>query len=176
MTGEGGAIGFMIRLLLGGALISGGLLYAAQALQNPAATREPVAEKIGPALTTRPAPVRAPVEPTVAAVAPPALASEPPAARVGNSYQADPGPAATPLSASPAGAARSPSAQPQADVEATADTFGVLSEDGAPAAESKPARASRAKKGSAGCTQYKSYNPATQTYRAFDGTIKDCKP
>lgn len=30
--------------------------------------------------------------------------------------------------------------------------------------------------GQAGCTRYKSYDPATQTYRSYDGVTRECKP
>ena len=33
-----------------------------------------------------------------------------------------------------------------------------------------------AARGSAGCQNYKSYDPATQTYRSFDGKTRECKP
>ncbi len=33
-----------------------------------------------------------------------------------------------------------------------------------------------AARGAAGCQNYKSYDPATQTYRSFDGKTRECKP
>jgi hypothetical protein len=179
MRGEGGAISFAIRLLLGGALISGGLLYAAQSLQKPPASKEPVTEKIGPALTTRqaPQPVRPPSpapEPTVAAppAGPAPAAQAAPQARYSTSFAADPAPAA-------------PAAQSQNPAPAAApspDDFGVMADEAQPdpgiaQGEPKPQRAAgRGQRGAAGCTQFKSYNPATQTYRSFDGKIKECHP
>lgn len=38
-----------------------------------------------------------------------------------------------------------------------------------------PARKLGAVAGAAGCTGYKSYSAATQTYRSFDGVIKPCR-
>ncbi|GGH12558.1 hypothetical protein GCM10007036_10490 [Alsobacter metallidurans] len=38
-----------------------------------------------------------------------------------------------------------------------------------------PARKPGAVAGAAGCTGYKSYSAATQTYRSFDGAVKPCR-
>lgn len=173
MTREGGAIGFVIRLLLGGALISGGLLYAAQALQKAPASREPVAEKIGPALSTRQAAQAArPAPPAVPEATVPAAPSGP--APAAERSPQDGAPALAGASVVP------PAPAVQSQNPAPADTFGVIADDASPdtAADARAATRSAGKgqRGAQGCTQYKSYNPQTQTYRSFDGKIKDCRP
>lgn len=188
---EGGAFSFVIRLLLGGALISGLLLYAAQSLQKgPAPAKEATTEKIGPTLSTRQAaPPPKPAAPApVQALATPAAGPDPAAqpmtapsgasalvpapgpatgtGRVSNSYGTDPAPAppASPVVTQP--------------TTAQADSYGVVADETAGDVKPTPAagRPAKTKPGQAGCQNYKSYNPATQTYRSFDGKIRDCKP
>ncbi len=65
------------------------------------------------------------------------------------------------------------SALPGADVPAGDQTATVDQVEG-DAAPAQPG--DRFPRGSAGCTRYKTYNPETQTYRAYDGTIRPCRP
>lgn len=179
MTAEGGAVGFLVRLLLGGALISGALLYASQALQKaPVTDKEAAVEKIGPTLS-QPKPLAAapplvaktqPVLPPPAPVAPPAAVPAPipdqPAVQ-----------ALAPVEPTPRAMVRAPSTPPApAPVDQPLSTASATDDPGIDAPADPKPRAAARQRGAAGCTSYKSYNPATQTYRSFDGKIRECHP
>lgn len=167
-------IGLVLRVLVGGAVISGGLLFAAQALHRPEAGKEVKVEKIGPTMTNLPA--KAPATPTVQAIEVPTLppvqsvapAPKPPAVSVIASPAA---PALIPQGAAPqnvAPAVRAPSPVPAPQAVAL-DSPAIAAEGDSVA---KPARP---RSGAAGCTSYKTYNAQTQTYRGFDGKTYDCR-
>lgn len=179
MTAEGRAVGFLVRLLLGGAVISGTLLYASQTLQKaPATDKEAAVERIGPTLS-QPKPIAAaaplearpqPVPPPPAPVAPPAAAPapipDPPAVQ-----------APAPVEPTPPAmvrAARPPPAP--APVDQPASTASTTEDPATDAPVDLKPRAAGRQRGAAGCTGYKSYNPATQTYRSYDGKIRECRP
>lgn len=176
MTRDGSALGFAVRVLLGGALISGLLLYASQALQkSPNQTQQAATtEKIGPAMSQVRAPAVAAVPQKAEPSRLPDAAQPQPAAVPAPVPQA---PALQPLSSAPAPvaavAAPPSSAAPRATPAEPVSLDAEIAVD-EPQAEAKPRTARQ--RGSAGCTSYKSYNPSTQTYRSFDGKIKDCRP
>jgi cytoskeletal protein RodZ len=177
MTREGSAIGFVVRVLLGGALISGLLLYASQALQKGPSEPQQAgpAEKIGPAMSQPRAPVVAATPQKVEPVRPPVVAQQQPAALPAPVPSA---PALQPVSvpAAPVAAVAAPTPAPVVPRVTQAERVSldpeIAVDEPQPEATPRPAR----QRGSAGCTSYKSYNPATQTYRSYDGKIKDCRP
>jgi hypothetical protein len=181
MTAEGGAVGFLVRLLLGGALISGALLYASQALQKaPAPDKGSVSEKIGPTLSQpKPLASAAPssAKPQAAPLppAPQAAPAVPPAAVPAPVPEQSAVQALVPADPTPRALVRAPSPAPT-PVEPQLSTASATDDPGIDApADPKPRGAAR-QRGSAGCTSYKSYNAATQTYRSFDGKIRECHP
>ena len=165
-------IGLVLRVLVGGAVISGGLLFAAQALHRPDAPKESKVEKIGPTMSNLPKPA---ATPTVQAIEVPTL---PP---VQNVAPAKPGAASVvaapaapalipqPLSSQPsAAAARAPAPAPAPQPVA-------LDAPPSPIDGDNPTRPAKSRSGAAGCTNYKTYNAQTQTYRGFDGKTYDCR-
>jgi hypothetical protein len=183
MTREGSALGFVVRLLLGGALISGALLYASQALQrSPSDVQQAApAEKIGPAMSQPRTPVVAAtpqkVEPSRAPVAAQPQPQPPPAAVPAPVPQAPalealaPPPAAAPAPVPVPAEAAAPRT-PVATEPVGLDTEIMVDEPQPDPPRGRPAR----QRGAAGCTGFKSYNPATQTYRSYDGKVRDCRP
>lgn len=138
-------------LAVGIVVVTGGLFLAAGRMSEDTSGSGSPHAKIGPILTQRalaPAvPARQPDQPL-----PPTQA--PAAARDVEAAPAAPQPAA-PESA--------PSDVQQAVLPAEP------AQPAAPLGERYP-------KGSAGCTQYKTYDARTQTYRGFDGVVHECKP
>jgi hypothetical protein len=177
MTREGSALGFVVRLLLGGALISGALLYASQALQRSPSDAQQAApaEKIGPAMSQPRNPVVAvtpqKVEPSRAPVA--AQTQPQPAAVPAPVPQAPALQAITP----PPAAAPAPAEATAPRTPVTAEPVGLDTEVMVDEPQPDPPRGRPARqRGAAGCTGFKSYNPATQTYRSYDGKVRDCRP
>jgi hypothetical protein len=167
MAADVNPFGVVLRLALGGAVITGALLFAAQALhKQEVAKPEAKVEKIGPTMSVQPKPP----SPTVQAIEVPTLppvqsvAPAPPAAASVVSVPA--APALLPAAPSPQASQTAPRAAPQ--VQAAAQ------ETLSPAGDSETPRA-RTRSGASGCTNYKTYNPQTQTYRGFDGKTYDCR-
>lgn len=166
-------IGLILRVLVGGAVISGGLLFAAQALHRPEAAKEAKVEKIGPTMSNLP--VKTLSGPTVQAIEVPSL---PPVVSVAPAQRPSaasvvPAPAAPALiqpsvspTVSPPAAARAP-APPTQSV--------ALDTPAAPVEGDGVAKPARSRPGAAGCTSYRTYNAQTQTYRGFDGKTYDCR-
>ncbi len=138
------------------------------AAQAPAAKTGPAA-KVGPMLTERanlpPAPKPQAAPPRTAHAAPP----EPQAVRVQSgatgrvqTYYVTRLPSDPAESEPDALAAPEPEAPPLALAEPEATMAA------APASQGRPSAAR--------CTAFKTYNPASQTYRGYDGKIRDCKP
>lgn len=143
-------IGGLLAIILGLAVIAGGLLYAAVAVDRVPVPEASAGGKIGPTLTVREAMPRP-------APAPPASAAEP--------------------------AQNTPPAEAPIVLTSPLGVAPIIADPGPPLLTPAPASpatganaAPRQASGSRGCTGYRSYNPQTGTYRAFDGTIRECRP
>lgn len=136
------------------AVLAGGLFVASDAIATRAQSSSAPQSKIGPAYDSkRPTPASVARADAPAAPMAPVVKPEPVVDRVVTA--AKPDDQQPPVTAVVAPVEPPPAAKPAAP-------------DRTEAANDRPAP------GSAGCTRYRTYNPTTQTYRAFDGTIKRC--
>ena len=134
------------------ALLAVGLFAASDAIANRAQSTAAPQSKIGPAYENkRPAPVPAAVA-RVDTPAAPVDRPEPVVERVVT--------APKPVDQQPPVTAVAIPVEPPSVAK--------------PAPERTETASDRPAPGSAGCTRYRTYNPTTQTYRAFDGTIRRC--
>jgi hypothetical protein len=140
----------VILLLAATVVLGGGLFLASDALANRTQSAAAPQAKIGPAYEAKRS------GPVVVARADPA-----------------PGPADRPaLLVERMGATPKPAgAPPPVEAVVTPAATQALVQAGPERADAAGGRTSP---GSAGCTRYKTYDPATQTYRAFDGTTRRC--
>jgi hypothetical protein len=143
------ALSTVTLLLAATALLGGGLFIASDALASRARSSAGPQAKIGPAYETkRSGPVVvARADPSPGPAERPALLVE----RMGATGKPD-------GSSRPAEAVITPVATPPV----------------VPAAPERAEAPGRASPGSAGCTRYRTYDPTTQTYRGFDGTVRRC--
>jgi hypothetical protein len=194
-----GAATRLLMLFAGCAALAGLLLYSAKLMPQKADKPTSEVEKIGPSAGRAPNPatpsvaIVATVPKTQAAAAPfvPAPATAQPAATVVLApTQSVPAPAFAPALPQPDGRADPPADDAAPTQRArTRSVIEVQPNDEEPASAAvapaptrqaqtdapRPAR-TRSERGSAGCTSYKTYNADTQTYRAFDGRVKPCRP
>jgi hypothetical protein len=141
-------------LFAGTLLIGGGLFVASHSLSiRPSAELSPP-EKIGPTFSAKP---------SVAAFA--STSTDQPA--VGEVRQ--------PILIEPSAASAKTTAPPSPSTAVVApvpDASVALTDPGV--SDRQAAKPVRTGRGSAGCTQYRTYDPQSQTYRGFDGKIYPC--
>jgi hypothetical protein len=144
---------FTVSFLIAGTLlIGGGLFVASDSLRVRHAAELSPPEKIGPTFSAKP---------SVAAF--PSTSTDQPA--VGEVRQ--------PILIEQSALSAKTNAQPSTAIVAPVPDASITRTD-AGSSDRQAAKPARAGRGSAGCTQYRTYDPQSQTYRGFDGKIYPC--